>query len=319
MTPTGAATAVSIFHPVLDTVGFDHWLTGVLAGARTVTGFVSARVSVHNEPGLDWAAEVTFAAEEQAHAWLDSKMRVGQLRDGAAEGYLRCATDLVIVEGRQAPEGVDGFAHSVAPGREAEFEATQRRLNAACAQLPGFEGTALFPPDAGDQWLSLVRFRTAEQLSAWLRSAERQVALGALRSSLTAEFTPLTSTTPFATTVRTEHGRTLMTPNWKSAMMVMLVLYPTVMLLSRFVGPVFDRYGAEPWLALWLSQVLSVSLMQWWLMPWATRPFRRWLDPVDGRGTRISMIGAGAILACYGGTLVVFALVQWLQFWDYNT
>jgi hypothetical protein len=91
------------------------------------------------------------------------------------------------------------------------------------------------------------------------------------------------------------------------------------MLLSRFVGPFFDSWGAQPWLALWLSQVLSISLMQWWLMPWATRPFRRWLDPVDGRGRRISLVGAAVVLAGYAGTLVVFATVQWLQFWDYNT
>ena len=35
-----------------------------------------------------------------------------------------------------------------------------------------------------------------------------------------------------------------MTPNWKSAMLVLLVLYPTVMLLSRFLGPIVDGFGA---------------------------------------------------------------------------
>ena len=70
-----------------------------------------------------------------------------------------------------------------------------------------------------------------------------------------------------------------MTPNWKSAMLVLLVLYPTVMVLSRFFGPILDRVGAEPWLALWVSQIVSVSALQWWLMPTVTRPFRNWLDP----------------------------------------
>ena len=115
----------------------------------------------------------------------------------------------------------------------------------------------------------------------------------------------MTSTTPLGTTVRTEHGRIVMTPNWKSAMLLLLVLYPTVMTLSRFLGPVLDRIGA-PWLALWLSQVVSVSLMQWWLMPWVSRPFRRWLDPVDGAGWRSNLAGAAVIVVLYAATLLLF-------------
>ena len=127
----------------------------------------------------------------------------------------------------------------------------------------------------------------------------------------------MASTTAFGTTVRTDRGRILQTPNWKSAMMVLLVLYPTVMTLSRFLGPTLDRLGAEPWLALWLSQVVSVSLMQWWLMPWASRPFRRWLDPVDGSNWRSNIAGAATVLLLYLLCLTVFANVTWLQFWDY--
>ena len=67
-------------------------------------------------------------------------------------------------------------------------------------------------------------------------------------------------------------------------MLVLLVLYPTVMTLSRFLGPVLDDLGAEPWLSMWLSQIVSVGLMTWFLMPLVTGWFRRWLDPVDGAG-----------------------------------
>ena len=187
----------------------------------------------------------------------------------------------------------------------------------ASSRFPGYQGTILFPPDASGEWLSLIRFRTGTQLSEWMRSSERGEALSGLRTSLTKDFSVISDTTPFATTVRIENGQTSMTPNWKSAMMVLLVLYPTVMILSRFFGPVLDRIGAEPWLALWVSQIVSVSLMQWWLMPAATRPFRRWLDPVDGSGLRISLVGAAVVVACYGLTLALFATVKWLQYWDF--
>ena len=90
------------------------------------------------------------------------------------------------------------------------------------------------------------------------------------------------------------------------------------MLLSRFVGPVFDELGAKPWLAMWLSQVCSVTLMTWWLSPWAAKPFRRWLDPVWGRGWRVGLAGAVAVVVCYAVTLAVFANVKFLQFWDFT-
>jgi antibiotic biosynthesis monooxygenase (ABM) superfamily enzyme len=80
---------------------------------------------------------------------------------------------------------------------------------------------------------------------------------------------------------------------------------------------VLDHAGAQPWLALWVSQIVSVSALQWWLMPAVTRPFRRWLDPVDGAGWRISVIGAAVVIGLYAVTLALFKFVKWLQYWDF--
>jgi antibiotic biosynthesis monooxygenase (ABM) superfamily enzyme len=313
----GTATATTVFHPARDGQGFDEWLTGVAASARAARDFVAAAASVHDQPRFDWALAVTFGSEDALHAWLDSPDRAHILADGESRGFWRSSTDLVIVDGSEPPPGVSAFQHNVVTGREADFHTTQAELISASSDFPGYEGTALFPPGVGQQWLSVVRFRTPAQLSEWLYSAQRRAVLGELRSSLAGEFARVSSTTPFATTVRTENGRTLMTPDWKSAMVVLLVLYPIVMVLSRFMGPVLDGWGAEPWLVVWLSNVVSVSALQWWLMPSISKPFRRWLDPVDGAAVRISLIGAGVIVAGYALTLVVFATVKWLQYWDF--
>ena len=314
MSPT---FAVTIFHPVPDTQGFDAWLRELQACVRAADGWVSTSVSVHGEPQMEWALAVTFASEQLLHDWLDGAGRLAVLNDGQSRGYCCRSMDLVLTEGGATPAGVGVFRHSVAAGREADFRAAQEKLAVASSRVPGYQGTILFPPDASGEWLSLIRFRTGTQLSECMRSSERGEALSGLRTSLTKDFSVISDTTPFATTVRIENGQTSMTPNWKSAMMVLLVLYPTVMILSRFFGPVLDRIGAEPWLALWVSQIVSVSLMQWWLMPAATRPFRRWLDPVDGSGLRISLVGAAVVVACYGLTLALFATVKWLQYWDF--
>ena len=136
------------------------------------------------------------------------------------------------------------------------------------------------------------------------------------RSSLTKDFSVFAQTTQFGTTARNVDGKAEMTPSWKTAMLLLMVLYPMVMLQSKFVAPVIGKLGAQPWLSVWLSQVVSVALMQWWLMPTVSSWCRRWLDPVDGAGLRISLRGAAVAVIVYAASLTVFATVEWLQYWN---
>jgi uncharacterized protein len=311
------ATAVTVFHRTEDAAGFATWAGGLLASAESAAGHVSGRVSDPVDARIDRAVAVTFAGEDRLHAWLDSAQRRELLREGCQRGYWCSSGDLVITDAGPTSAGVGVFRHAVTAGREDDFREMQVRLSTAAQTFPGYEGTVLIPADRDGEWLSIVRFRTGPHLSNWMRSADRTAALSGLRATLSADFSSVSNTTPFGTTVRIEDGRALMTPNWKSVLLVLLVLYPTVMLLSRFLGPVLDNAGAAPWLGLWISQVVSVTAMQWWLMPAVSRPFRRWLDPVDGAGAGISVTGAVVILGLYALTFTVFATVHELQFWDY--
>lgn len=297
-------TAVLVFHPG-GNGDFSEWASAVTA---TAAGCIRTRVSVADGP-LEPAVAVTFSGTTELDAWLD---RADPLGHG---GWLPAAPAILLATDEPPPAGVAALRHQLVAGRSTEFLQSQRELATAASDFSGYEGTVLFLDE--EEALSVLRFRTDRHLTAWMSSGRRADALPGLRSSLTAEFAPATGTTAFGTTVRTDGGRMLMTPNWKSVMLVLLVLYPTVMLLWRFLGPVLDQLGAEPWLSLWLSQVISVAAMQWWLMPWASGPFRRWLDPVDGAGWRSSLAGAAVILLLYAGTLLLFGSVRWLQFWDY--
>lgn len=313
-----SAIVVTFFHRPPDQAEFDVWADELAAAARTAPGFVDSVVSVHADPRLELAVSATFGTEAQLHAWLDGAARAAVLRDGRARGLHRASSDLVVVEGEFTPPGVAVFRHPVSAGREADFIAAQGDLTTASARFSGYEGTVVFPaagPD--DEWMTLIRFRTEKLLSGWLSSRQRMEALPTLRSALDDDFSAFSHTTPLGTTVRIENGKTEMTPSWKTAMLVLMVLYPTVMLLARFLGPVLDRVGAEPWLAMWLSQVASVSLMQWALMPFAVARTRRWLDPLEGRSRAVTIRGAAAVCAVYAVTLTLFATVTWLQFWDY--
>ena len=307
-------TVVTIFHPTNDSSAFVDWVDELRASAPNASDL---QVSVVGQPHLDWGVAARFADEQALHQWLDSPARQRVLEDGRQRGILCATADLVMSEDGGVPPGVGVFRHTVAPGREAGFVAAEARLAEASSRFSGFEGCCTFAPAAGGDSLSVLRFRTERQLATWLGSPERVEALGALRLSLSREFSLVSSTTAFGATVRTENGRTAVTPKWKTAMLILLVLYPTVMLLSRFFGPVLGHAGAPPWLAMWLSQVVSVAVLQWVLMPWAGRRFRLWLDPVDGAGPRVSALGAAVLVAGYALTLALFAAVQWLQYWDY--
>lgn len=323
---TAPATAVSVFHREGVSDGFASWARELHAAAESALGFDSALVSAPDATSFEWAAAVSFDSEDHLHAWLDSPERARLLRHGDALGHHRVSTDLIVVEGSAPSTGVGIITHDVANGRQSEFLKTQQELVELSSEFSGFEGAVLLGPgrasdpvlgDSASTWMSVLRFRTDRQLSAWMQSDVRNAALPELRKQLTGDFSVITHSTPFGSIVRVEDGKTQVTPDWKTAMLVLLVLYPTVMTLSRFVGPLLDGIGSPPWLSMWLSQILSVGLMTYFFMPTVTGWFRRWLDPIDGAPRKVSVVGALVVVVVYALTLTLFASVKWLQFWDY--
>ncbi len=310
------AMAVTIFDRGADPEAFDSWVDDVRSAAEAAPGFVAFAASIRRDAPLDWAVAVTFESEDLLHHWLDGETWKLLVRGAASRGFLRLSSDLVIIEGAVMPTGLAIVSSSVSDGMEAEFQAAHVRLTTAASQFAGYEGTSVFPPGALGKWMSLIRFRTEPQLSAWLQSPQRAEVLPPVRSSLTKDFSVFAQTTPFGTTVRNVDGKTEMTPSWKSAMLLLMVLYPLVMLQSRFVAPVIAKMGAEPWLSVWLIQIFSVGLMNWWLMPTVASWCRRWLDPVDGASRRISLRGAAVAVIVYAASLTAFATVEVLQYWN---
>jgi hypothetical protein len=307
---TVGATTITIFHPPSDPQRFGRWVAGYLASARHCNGHVSARQSVQDSGQLDWAVEVSFENTDLLDAWLDSAERHAQLTEGQAQGYWRAASDLIVAPSELPPANAGVFLHNVTPGKEAEFVAAQRDLTLVSSGFPGYEGTALFPSDSSGQWMSVLRFRTAGQLAGWIRSRERQEALPRLRGGLTGDFAELPRSAPFGSTVRIADGQAKITPAWKSAMLVVLCLYPTVTLLSKSLAPALSHLGVNPPLAIFVGNVVSVVLLQWVLVPAASLPFRRWLDPIDGAPARISLAGAAMVLVAYAGLLVIFTVLR---------
>jgi uncharacterized protein len=310
------ATVVTIFHRTPDIATFLAWADEIGRAAKKFDGFVDAHTAAYETASLDWAASVRFDDEAALNAWLDSAARREVIAAGASRGFLSANADLILIPGC-LPPGTAVFSHAVAPGREEHFEEVQTRLAAQISDFPGAQGVAVLGPRDDGRWFAVLRFRTDRQLADWLSSRERSEALPELRSELTEDFEVLVSSTPFGSILRFTNGKAQVTPRWKTGMLILLVLYPTVMTLSRFVSPVLVDHGAPIWLSTWLSEIVSVGLLTGVLMPFATRRFRIWLDPVDGSGLKVTVVGIAIVVVAYAATLALFASVRWLQFWDY--
>jgi antibiotic biosynthesis monooxygenase (ABM) superfamily enzyme len=90
-------------------------------------------------------------------------------------------------------------------------------------------------------------------------------------------------------------------------MTVILVLYPTVFLLSRYLSPWLT--GLPFAASLFVSNVASVSILTWLLMPVVVRAFNFWLSPPPSRRLQFEILGLLAVLAGYAVAVIIFTRI----------
>ena len=126
----------------------------------------------------------------------------------------------------------------------------------------------------------------------------------------------VSTTTSFGVTVRTKNGR-VVTPDWKTAMLRPLRAVPDGDAAVEISRSLLDHVGAPPMVGDVAGQVISVAALQW-------APCRGWADGFMVAGsdrwprTAGEPYRCGALVLGYAATLVVFATVQELQYWDYG-
>ncbi|BAK33427.1 putative oxidoreductase [Microlunatus phosphovorus NM-1] len=303
----GRTTVVMSFHRVGEEADFAAFAERVAADAAEDAGFFGWQASVLASPLLDWAIAVRFREESSVHDWLD---RARDLITGS--GYQRASIEFII-DGAPRTPGVVVVNEAVESGREAAFVETAEHLAQLERAQPGWEGSSVFPPGGIlTSWSSVIRFRTESQLEAWLASPALTEALPRFQAHLSEEAKVTTATT-FGSTLRVTDGKAVVTPDWKTALAILLVLYPTVMLLAKFVGPTLSAIAPQPWLGTFLNLAISIVLLTWVLMPLSARLLRRWLDPVEGAGVKVSLLGAAGVCAGYLLLFLIFGTVGFLQ------
>lgn len=173
----------------------------------------------------------------------------------------------------------------------------QHGVSGAAEGFTGYRGTDVYPPTDHErnEWVVVVHFESEKLLQQWLDSSVRsqwveklQAQVGdfelkALPGGFGAWFAGLGQCSPAETP-----------PSWKMALAVLLGLYPTVMLLTLFPGPYTRPFG--PAVAMLVGNALSVSILQWAVMPVLTKALAPWLKANSENRKTSSVAGFFLIL-----------------------
>jgi hypothetical protein len=255
----------------------------------------------------DYVVVFRFDTFPHLDGWLKSDAHIALLARG--QDFLGDARQHVVAAPHAAPAGAGMVVSTrVKPGREAEYRAWQTTIDQEAARFPGFLGNEMFPavPGFQEEWVVVVRFDSAKHLQNWLESEpRRRLNQQAARLWDEASVESFGGGFPgWFTAGQGESSKGALPPNWKQAMTVVLVLYPTVFLLSRYLSPWLT--GLPFASSLFLSNVASVSILTWLLMPVVVRAFNFWLSPPPSRRLQFEILGLLAVLAGYAVAIFIF-------------
>jgi uncharacterized protein len=303
-TPATVVIAQRMKHGRQDDVR--RWQEDVNRAVAGFAGYVGNDV-VASADADEWTVIYRFDSKPHLVSWLASPEREAVLRCGA-DLFDGPASQHVLVRDDDAELVTVVVSHPVDPGDEDAFLAWQERVTDAERKFAGFRGAELFRPVAGvqDEWTALYRYDTDEHLNTWLESTERKRLLDEGRRFKDFRLHRISS--PFGSWFAQPGGDEAGggPAQWKTALSVLVGLYPTVVLLTLAINALWKK--SELWAALLVGNILSVTLLTWVVMPIVTRALRFWLTGEGGRGSaRVDALGLLASVAF----LAVAAAVFW--------
>lgn len=190
------------------------------------------------------------------------------------------------------------------------FREWQRNVTQAAEGFDGYEGTDVYPPaSGGEEWVSVIHFENEDLLQRWIDSSERARWVEKLRATV-GDFELRTLQGGFSSWFQglRKDGADAMPPAWKMALTVWLGLFPTVLLLSIFVGPWTSPLGFS--FSMLIGNALSVAILQWAVVPALTKVLRPWLEANSPAKRGLSYGGVvGVVLVLIGIALAFKPIV----------
>jgi antibiotic biosynthesis monooxygenase (ABM) superfamily enzyme len=243
-------------------------------------GYLSSDIIPPIKPGdNEWTTILNFQTPELLLKWQKSEERakvigdVLPLLEGGNLGEVMTKDNSAEQPGTNVTQVI--FSQ-VKPGMEDAYREWSVRMQQAQARYPGYRGTYLQPPGSEHKghWTTMLRFDTAEHLDAWLAAADRAELLRESKAFIeNEELMRLGTSFPGWVPIDPATGKG--PPDWKTAMLVLLGLYPTVLLELRFLNP--HLAFLNPSLATFIGNVGSVAVTSFITMPLFVRWFAPWL------------------------------------------
>jgi antibiotic biosynthesis monooxygenase (ABM) superfamily enzyme len=284
----------------------------VIAKAR---GFIGSDIIPPKQPGGNWTIILNFRTTEDLAAWQQSRERAALIAEGAP-----LLEDGRFAESVQPPNGKEDSGSNVTevifskikPGMENRYREWAVRIQAAQAKYPGYRGMFLQPPaESGGLWTTIIRFDTAAQLEAWMNAPERKTLLAESKAFIEHEqLTRLATSFPGWVPVDPVTGKG--PPDWKTAMLVLLGLFPVVMLELRFLSPILAKLGLHASLATFIGNSLSVAATSFITMPLFVRWFGWWLFLKEGQTGNVTLKGVAVMICLFAiEVAVLWHLLPW--------
>ncbi|MBX3076126.1 hypothetical protein KF728_21090 [Candidatus Obscuribacterales bacterium] len=280
-----------------------NWLARLMmvgVGSGTV---LSAEIIPSSSPDENvWTLVQRFHEQQLIAEWQANSDRL-KLLEEVAQKIER--NEIALTDEVSSTYGTVGsvavaIVTQVKSGLEATYLEFEKQFQSAQAKQRGYRGVYLQPPTKKTPgiWTTLIRFDSPDALDEWFVSEERK--------KLLALSDPVVSSTDYQTVngsfpgwfpAQETGGKG--PPNWKTAMLILLGLYPIVMLEIRFLNPALHDLNSA--IANFIGNSISVALTTWLTMPLAIKVFTPWLFPKKDTPAWVGPAGFALII-------VIFAL-----------
>jgi len=253
---------------------FAGWMTRITHAAQNAEGHVASDVQRPDSAHPDeWMIVYRFEDADSLDAWLVSDIRQQLLEEGA---------DLVLGEPRvqifAAAEADPGIrmvtSYLLRDGAESVHRAVHDDVMTQLVNYPGFRQREILEavPGVQRETVVILTFDDESSLRSWLESNERRQLLSRLDPHIEGTYT--TNVLGgfagwFAFDSSTEP------PRWKQALVVLIALFPITLLIAFVRSRLWPDAPIVP--AVFIGNVIGISLLTWLVMPPLTRHLSGWL------------------------------------------
>jgi antibiotic biosynthesis monooxygenase (ABM) superfamily enzyme len=305
-----ASLITKMQHPAdIELEKFTPCLVKLMVSGARAPGFWSAEIGPPEKAGSEeWHLVQRFRSPEEAEAWKSSSVRTNEINDiqKTFTGKTIAITDEIQLA-NDKNEVSTAIVTDLKPGMEDAYFAWELKMQSVQAAFPGYRGAYIQPPVANrpGQWATLLRFDSPEALERWLAAPQRielvQQGQAFIKST---QLTQVNNAFPGWFPVDAQGNAP---PNWKTAQLVVLGLFPIVMLQIKFLNPYYAGLNQiSPVIGNVINMIISCSCVTWITMPQFIKLYGFWLFP-EKSTPKGNLLGQLAVL----GFLALESALLW--------